>query len=304
MTQILENLENENIRKTTKNSYHKIWQRFNKFIIRLDRLPEKWEIRTGLFCAHLIWNENKQSSTIKTYISAIKDTLKKDGYLWDDKIIMLNALTHACKLKNDIVKLRLPISIWLLNNIIFETSRKYHKQPYLSHMYSAIFALFYYGMFRVGELTQSPHVVKAINIHQGRNKNKFMIVLYSSKTHGPESTPQQVKIIGRDVLEVENDNEITLFSRKNILKNKNLFCPAELTQNYINVRPPIIDAEEQLFIFSDRSNLKAYHVRKLLRSILQGMGLDQYNYDTHSFRIGRATDLDKEVSIDKIKQLG
>ena len=40
---------------------------------------------------------------------------------------------------------------------------------------------------RIGELTEGPHVVKVTNVHAGINKDKIMIKLYSSKTHGKES---------------------------------------------------------------------------------------------------------------------
>ena len=306
MTSILERLYTEGIQDSSKRTYHKIWQSFNKFIIRLDNIPKKWEIRTGLFCAHLIWNQNKQSSTIKTYISAIKTTLKNDGYIWDDRVILLNSLTKACKLKNDVIKLRLPISVVLLDTILMEVSRHYHDQIYLQYMYMAMFSLYYYGMFRSGELAKSKHAIKAVNIHEGKNKNKYLIVLYTSKTHGLGKIPQQVNIVSKNMLEVENcDESATYFSRKNKLKNKAIYCPVDLLRKFINIRPPIMYDEEQLFIFRDRSEVKPTHVRNLLRKILNAMTLNGNNYDIHSFRIGRATDLDKEnVSIDKIKSLG
>lgn len=69
--------------------------------------------------------------------------------------------------------------------ILFEIGNMYGKQqPYLEYMYKALFAIGYYGMLRVGELTCSPHVLKAKNFHLGRNKKKLMLILYSSKTHG------------------------------------------------------------------------------------------------------------------------
>ena len=66
-----------------------------------------------------------------------------------------------------------------------------------------------------------------------------------------------------------------------------------------------MDDNEQLFIFQDGTNLQNFHLRNLLRSILTELHLDADLYDTHSFRIGRATDLFKyNTNIDKIKELG
>ena len=50
----------------------------------------------------------------------------------------------------------------------------------------------------VGELTASPHVLHAKNIHIGTNKNKILLILYSSKTHGKANRPQEIKITTLD----------------------------------------------------------------------------------------------------------
>ena len=52
----------------------------------------------------------------------------------------------------------------------------------------------YFGMFRIGEMTESQHVVKAKDVHIGINKDKLMFVLHSSKMHGKGTKPQIVKI--------------------------------------------------------------------------------------------------------------
>ena len=88
----------------------------------------------------------------------------------------------------------LPIQLGLLELILFEIQRRFSAQPYLQIMYKALFALGYYGLMRVGELTESPHAVKAANIHMATNKKKILIMLYSSKTHGMCDCPQMICI--------------------------------------------------------------------------------------------------------------
>ena len=71
------------------------------------------------------------------------------------------------------------------------------------------------------------------------------------------------------------------------------------------MRDPIGSPREQMFIFRDGTTLKSCHLRHTLRETLNKLGLDSTLYDTHSFRIGRATDLFKlGVNVDKIKELG
>ena len=154
-------------------------------------------------------------------------------------------------------------------------------------LYKSIFCLAYYGMLRVGELSQSDHVIKACNIHIGNNKDKILIVLYSSKTHGRESRPQKVKISALPSI--------------NSSKRK-IFCPFKIVLQYMKFRGNYLNDKEQFFIFADGSPVKPQHIRKLLRDLLDRLNLDSTLYDVHSFRGGRTTDLAKfNYSIDRIK---
>ena len=106
-------------RESTKKNYLGIWRQFNAFIIRLDNKPESWEDRVTLFVSFKIDN-GAQSSTIKSYVSAIKRILVDDGYRWDDTKIMLASLTRACRIINDKVFTRLPIQFGLFELILWE----------------------------------------------------------------------------------------------------------------------------------------------------------------------------------------
>ena len=92
----LEQLKTLRTRSSTYENYYKIWKCFNKFLITLDYIPEIWEERLVLFCVHMI-NKGTQSSTLKSYISAIKGILKDDNYVWQQEMAILNTLTRACK---------------------------------------------------------------------------------------------------------------------------------------------------------------------------------------------------------------
>ena len=234
-----------------------------------------------------------QSSTLKSYFSAIKHILKLDGYLWNDNKVLLSALVRSCKLENDMVKTRLPIRKGLLEMLLFEINRKWYHgtrpQPYLAILYQAIFCLAYYGMLRVGELSLGSHTIKACNIHIGSNKDKILIVLYSSKTHGKESRPQKVKITAIPTT----------------ICNKKLICPFKAITKYMNCRGSYYNEDEQFFIFADRSPVQPKHIRETLRDMLTNLNLDGSLYDVHSFRIGRTSDLEKfGYGLETIKSMG
>ena len=137
-----------------------------------------------------------QSNTVKSYVSAIKKTLVMDGYRWDDNLVLIRSLSKACRIINDSVKTRLPIHCSLLELLLFETLRHFGtlNQWYLEVMYKALFAISYYGLVRIGEVIKSQHVIKAKDIHIATNKDKILLVLYSSKTHDKGNRAQKIKI--------------------------------------------------------------------------------------------------------------
>ena len=287
MWTVLEKLKNQSNRESTRTSYHKIWTRFNKFIIKLDVKPKTWEERVALFAAQLV-EEGKKSTTIQSYVSAIKSTLKKDDYEWCDNKVLLASIIGACKLKNDMVKTRFPIRIGLLEIMLFEIERLFGTQPYMQTMLMAFFALSYYGLFRVGELADGEHQVKACDVHLAINKKKILVILHSSKTHSRGSAPQKVKITGR-------------FETK-CTRN---FCPFDLTHKFVEERGDITSPEDPFFILRDGSKVTPTMIRTALRTVLEALNLEASLYDTHSLRIGRATDLLKMgYKVEEIMQIG
>ena len=74
----VEQLKDERHRSTTRAQYYSIWKLFNNFFLKLDEKPNNWEDRLALFAGHLV-RQNRKSSTIKSYISAVKAVLTGAG---------------------------------------------------------------------------------------------------------------------------------------------------------------------------------------------------------------------------------
>ena len=288
MRAILESIQQNKNRPSTKAVYMSVWRKFNKFVVRLDDIPQRWEERTSLYVGYLI-SKGTKSATIKSYISAIKSVLADDNYEWSKPNIEFASLTKGCKLMNDRVRTRLPITLGLLEIILREMEMYYAKkgQLYLTKLYQCMLLLGYYGLLRIGEMAEGNHAVKAANVHAAENKRKIMIILFSSKTHGLESHPQQIRIWA--------DYEITNIK----------YCPFKITNEYGNLRGEYMADDEQFFVFQDGSPVQPRHLRSILKKCLKLIGLDATKYDTHSLRIGRASDLMKNgYTVDQIKQLG
>ena len=292
---IIDKLKTERVRSSTKRNYYSVWKSFNKFFIKLDNKPDCWEDRLTLFIGYLI-QCNKTSQTCKSYISAIKNVLADDGITLNEDRLLLSSLTKACRYKNDTVRQRFPINRNMLCLILKQVSEHFSDQLYLSVLYKALFSTAYHGLFRVSELTAGEHAVMVKDVHIAKNKLKLLFILRSSKTHGLYTTPQMVKITGKQNASKKQDIKGAL----------SLPCPWKLLKEYLALRPGYKEQTEAFFVFRDHSPVSPNNMRSVLKIILKECRFNETVYDTHSFRIGKATDLLRihKYSVETIKKIG
>ena len=287
--QVIEELKNHKHKLSTKKNYRKIWENFNKFIVKLNYIPKSWEQKLMIYCSFLVENCRLQSSTVRSYATAIKQTLLIDGHKWDNNLFIMSTFTQACKLEKDVVHTRLPIQKGLMETILFEIENELDQQPYLQILYKTIFIVAYYGLFRICELseTDSGHTVQLKNVHICTNKKRILVILHTSKTHGKGDKPQEVNI------QIDHNRE-----------REGNFNAYDLLKEYLANRNKT-QTDYPLFIFGDNTPVQDKNVRNMLKTILTKLGLRNKLYNTHSFRIGRATDLLKfGYSIEEIKRAG
>ena len=295
---IVDRLRLQQHRQSTRSNYYSIWRQFNEFFIKLDSKPATWEERLILFVGYLI-DKDLKSTTIKCYISAIKAVLKEDGECLDEDTYLLKSLTRACKLKNDKVRTRLPIRKHLLMLLIGELPQVLGNQPFLITLYTTILVTMYFGLFRISEVLEGEHVLKAKDVQIGWNKNKMLFILRSSKTHTQGCKPQTIKINSTEFNEI--GQEKTLHPTAGMFE----LCPFKVLKDYLQVRKKRSHDSEQFFVFADRSLVMAAHIRAMLHKLLSSCNLDSSNYGTHSLRAGRLIDLyHMGVKIEVIAKLG
>ena len=149
-------------------------------------------------------------------MSAIKSILAAEGIHINYDEYKLSALIKANKLENHKVTLRMLININLLNLDKIEDFFQERGQPYLAALYRALTASGYYGLLRVGEMTESNHQILVANMHMAVNKRKVQFVSRTSKTHTASEIPQRVTIISD-----QGDNN---------------YCPFQTIRNFIKLR--------------------------------------------------------------------
>ena len=174
-------------------------------------------------------------------------------------------------------------------------------------LYKTVFIIGYYGLLRIGEMAAEPgphnmnHAIKAKDVHIGQNKQKILLVVYSSKTHGKESRSQKIKIESTD----REKTRVNDKGKGSVKLRKRHFCPFTLLRQYFTFRGPWNDLDEQLFVFRHGIPLMPTRIRKTFKSIISNLGLDASCYDIHLLRVGRRTDLIKSgMTVEEVQRIG
>lgn len=285
---ILAKIKGMRLRWKTRRMYHARWLAFNKFIQKFDIMPDTWEERLHLYAAYLIDNK-KQSSTVRTYLTAIKQILRLADIEINEEKYLLSSMIKACKIKNDRLYIRMPIQLSLLKALLRKAHQYYlleRGQVYLATMLKAMFAMAYFGLMRVSEITTGAHPVKAPDVRYAKNKNKIVVTLHSSKTHSYKDNPQHITIEGQPDL---HD-----------------LCPVKLIADYVKLRGNLaINETDAFFVYQDNVPVTPSQFRACLKKLLRKIPVDISLYDTHGFRAGRVVDLVKlGFSISRVKALG
>jgi site-specific recombinase XerD len=152
---------------------------------------------------------------------------------------------------------------------------------YEENLFRAAYTLSYHGLFRVSEVISTSNSNQPLHYKDiSFMGDTLVITLRKSKTNQC-GQPTILKIKAST--------------------NKQICCLQAL-QNYIILRPRF---DGCLFCHLDRTPLTRYQFSAILSKTLQCIGIPTTNYKSHSFRIGRATDL-ANMGIDKseIKKMG
>ena len=135
-------------------------------------------------------------------------------------------------------------------------------------MYQAIISLQFHACLRIGELVISKnpeHVIKKKQIKMHKKNLKIKFVSYK---HSRNSKPK--------IVVAKNPDET--------------ICPVKLTKRYHSIRPKT--SKYDPYFISNRSKpLYRTDIAKVLKDSIVNIGLNPKNYNTHSLRSGKATEL-------------
>lgn len=257
----------------TTNSHSTYFTALNSFLsFRADyHLDSIWPIPSHhivLFIAHS-FEKGKSSATISTYVAGLNYFHKLFGFYNIYNVFMVTKLLEGCRRCRRSRDNRAPITKTALTNICSLLPQVCYDN-YEVKLFHALFSLAYFGLFRVSELVvpSKTHIHRVLMLSDlSISNNQYLIVkLHFFKTN---QTGKQVTLkIPRDEIAI---------------------CPVRALQEYLMLRPQVQGA---LFIHRDGVPVTRVQFSAVLNKCVQCSSLSAKTlYKTHSFRIGRATDL-------------
>ena len=290
----MKKLVKASVKPSTFSQYSISLDAFNKFADdnRLDHTLPISSKNLGLFLTHL-YEEGKSHSTIVGYSIAISFFHKMDN-LNDpsDSELIKKLLTGIKKLNppsdnRRAVKLE-TLELLLSHLCVLDLSN------YDYVLYKAMFLFTYYGCLRVGEVAKASSVENVISINQvvcnfidGRVNS--LILKFVCYKHS-------------DTMKNHRKSKNSLPSMKFTKKDDKSLCPVRAVFRYLKLRG---SAKGQLFLNEEGDDVTYYQFNSMMKKCIVAANLPEENYGTHSFRIGRCTDLASlGYSNNQIKMIG
>ena len=253
---------------SSKASYDRAWAKFHEFMtktLRRKSLPAKQK-DVALYVTHLYENGLKATS-IRTHLSAIayvhklnEKTNPTDSFLISKILLGIQQSSPKCYI-------RVPIQLPLLHRLL-RAIQSLGLCHYETTLLKALFSTMYHAALRISEVCHSRntnHVLQHHHISIAKG-GSHCLIRFSSHKHG-KGTPTPLKL---------------KWSRPSST------CPVSLLNTYIANRGKW---RGPLFAHQSRLPISRPYVVETLKSTLTALHQDHTKFNTHSFRIGKASDL-------------
>ena len=223
-------------------------------------------------------------ATISSYCSGIAFFHKINHLSDPTSTFIIQKMLEGCRRSRKQTDNRAPISKQMLSSICCKLTEICHSH-YEMLLFKAAFTLAYYGLFRVSELVYTSHTYKDRPL-------QLSDVSYDTRN----------KVLILQIRKSKTDQTGKTFRVKLYPADKNSICCVNSVLMFMRARPKF---EGNLLCHQNRDPLTRYQFTSVLNKCISKLGITTEFIKTHSFRIGRATDLYKEgVTADTIKKLG
>ena len=178
-----------------------------------------------------------------------------------------------------IKEVRSPITISILQSII-EAMDHMQCGSFVSYMYKCLFTFMYFACARVGEVAksqgQTQHIIQVKDLEfipQSQTSPASFLVLFKSFKHNKSGALHKIPLKPQAVG----------------------LSPVKMVLDWLAIRGY---NPGPLFLDISGKPISAHQVSAMLKKCLRSVGLEADRYGTHSFRIGRCSDLVKQGETD------
>ena len=269
MVERVEKLFQASIALSSFKVYRRAWNLFNQAFtnmglvfngsIDLPLSPDQ----IILFVGYLS-NAGFASASITSYTSAIGYIHKLLNMPDPTSQFLVQKLLSACNKVNNSVDTRLPITIVVLQRLVCALD---HTVPnlYLRQLFKAMYSVAFFGLMRLGEITQDSNKQVPLTIDQIQFTSSSVLLSIRKFKHNLSLKPVQL------VLPAQKDKSI---------------CPVNQLKKYLKLRG---NSPGPLFRYIDGVPISRKFFTVNLKSALQFCDLNTDLYKSHSFRIGSAS---------------
>ncbi len=249
--------------------YNDMWRMFLEFALDMDM-----ELCPLSICKYIeyLFLKGLKCNSIKVHLSAIAHGLKVRDIPDFTKTYLVTVMLRGAKNIRPMAGIRIPLDEFAVTRIIMFLER-HVSDIYLCTLYCTVFSLAYHMCLRVSEYAVCPHSdhtlwntdLHRINFPNGDNGYR---VKFRSFKHCPSTFP--------DFLLTRSHNFIV--------------CPVKWLNVYLAIRPKF---NGPLFV-DNYGPITPKLVNENLQKCVEGLGWDSSRVQSHSLRIGRATDWAKQ----------
>lgn len=230
-----------------------------------------------LFIAYC-FEVDRAPSTIATYIAGINYYHKLHGWGDFQNSFVIQKTLEGCRRKARAKDSRAPISLGILKEIC-KVLPEVCYNDFETCLFKALFTMAYFGLFRVSELVYSKGSVPLLKTDVVSSNRGLCITLRRHKTN-QSGSPLVIKL--------PRESDISI-------------CPVRAFDKYTE----LCQSDNLLFCHRDGSYVSRQQFSGVLGKCIAKTKYRAGHYRSHSFRIGRATDLAGQgVSNQQIMTMG
>lgn len=271
--------------ENTQLAYESALKNFNLFRVKYG-LESTWPVPLHQivsfisYCAEMAY----APSSINLYISAISFKHKINQWFDHTQSFLVKKLLEGCKRQKNHKDNRSPISYDILKEICRHLPNVC-RNPYESKLFTAAYTLAYYGLLRVSEVV----VTKSSQTHRALRIDDLTI----------ETGNKALRLKIRISKSNQCGNPITIRIPQS--QSREVCCVKSIIE-FLNIRSK---ASQVLFCHEDGQPLTRSQFSAILFKALQSANIAKGRYRSHSFRIGRASELSAQGVPDEcIKRMG